>query len=377
MVINKLNGIEDNENKLPTEFIHRSSIDRVEYPKKIYEKLEQNEKEELLDRMQLRDHLEKIFIRDALMFGTDLKLSYAMILRQFSLIGAASAYLYTLEKPIPHRPDEAFPKNRTWRLRSYCKGNEVFSVPEDEQKMTTREVFANKYLSADHQRSFIVADLYAAEYQYGIILIEPHNTDFFSELELTVYILSSAVRTLDILHEQEKLLGKLRTVNLALEKESQIDALTGLYNRRGFYHAIDKLLEQSGDSTEYVICYADMDNLKLVNDRYGHNEGDFALRLVAECMRAVFGENAVIGRLGGDEYAAAAVLEKGADIGEYTDKKSRFADAFNQSGEKPYIFGVSMGILKCRCENGYDLRSALDKADDLLYIQKQKRRKEI
>ncbi len=375
-VINKLNGVPDDMTRFPTEFIRRESVDRAEYRAKQFERISENERQQLRLQSEQRTHTDNIFIRDAMMFTADIKHSYAKAMKQLSLIGAVTGFIYTLEKPLTHRYGEDFPRGQTWLFRSYNYGADTFTVPDGEQLMDIRSVFHNKYLCTNRQHCFVVADLYSADTQYGIALLEPKDTGFFSELELATYILSSAVRTLDILHSQEKLLGRLKTVNMALEKESQIDELTGIYNRRGFYHAADRLFEETGSAGEYLICYADMDNLKLVNDVYGHNEGDFSLRLIAKCLRKVFGESAVIGRLGGDEYAVIApAAERSPE--EYLTEKDSFVAEFNESGAKPYRFGLSMGVLRCGCENGYDLKAALDKADDLLYVQKQKRKKEI
>lgn len=90
---------------------------------------------------------------------------------------------------------------------------------------------------------------------------------------------------------------------------SRIDELTCVYNRRGFYSAASELIKKHGKGREYIICYADMDNLKMVNDRYGHTEGDFSIRSLADCLREIFGDMAVVGRMGGDEFAAVLPAE--------------------------------------------------------------------
>ncbi len=192
------------------------------------------------------------------------------------------------------------------------------------------------------------------------------------------YQLGSAVRTLDIQHRQDRLMAKLHAWNLALENESKIDELTKICNRRGFYVAADRLIsEPANKDCEFVVCFADMDNLKMVNDSYGHIEGDFSLRLTADCLNEVFGEDAVIGRMGGDEFAALAVKHPGLDAQSAEKRRAEFVERFNSSMQKPYIFGVSAGIFECRLENSYDLKADIDKADDLLYIQKSKRKKII
>jgi diguanylate cyclase (GGDEF)-like protein/PAS domain S-box-containing protein len=91
-----------------------------------------------------------------------------------------------------------------------------------------------------------------------------------------------------------------------LQKNANTDSLTGLYNRRYISECIEKLGEVS-----LVIYYLDLDNFKTVNDRYGHQEGDDALTLTADVLRASM-PGGIVSRIGGDEFL---VIE----IGDYTD----------------------------------------------------------
>ena len=373
-VINRLNGIDDRVKRFPTEFIRRGSSSR-EYVFEGYKKLEENEKLALRKMMNDRIHVDNIFVRDAMMFGGELKNSYAKILKQLPLVGAMTAFIYTFDKPVLHRYDENFPKDVNLLFRSYSYGSVTYTLPPAERKVTMNEVFRNRYLCAERQHCFIVADLYTAETQYGIALLEPESPDFFSELELVTYILSSAVRTLDILSKQDALLNELHLKNLALENESKIDSLTGIYNRRGFYLAAEELIEQTGSTREYVICYADMDELKSVNDNYGHQEGDRALKLIAEGLKRIFGNNGVIGRFGGDEFAAVCPKPSGTNLDSYLAAKEKYTEEIHRSGSRQYKLDFSLGLTVAPCENSYDLRAALDRADDLLYAEKSKKKK--
>lgn len=84
------------------------------------------------------------------------------------------------------------------------------------------------------------------------------------------------------------------------------DSLTGLLNRRAFYLHSHKLLEGYGDpDTNLVVAVVDLDRFKQLNDRYGHATGDEALIAVAQTLRDGTSEKAVIGRLGGEEFAVA------------------------------------------------------------------------
>lgn len=359
--------------KVGTRFIKRDSCCRERSSKEGYLSLPDDERELLKKQFDNRIGADNVFVRDVMMLGSDLKNCYADILRPLSIVGGMTGFLYTLSEPCRHLPNEPFPKGLDWMFRAYGYCKNVFTVPENDQRIGLAEAFDNQYLCCNRQKCFIVSDLYSAEMQYGFALIEPKDDSFFSELELITYIFSSAIRTIDILRGQEKLLSELNIRNLALEKESNIDVLTGLYNRRGFLLAADKLISSAKDKS-FAVCYADLDNLKVINDVHGHVEGDFALKLSAECLRSVFGEDAVIGRTGGDEFNAILPCKAADSAEKYAQAVDKYASEFNASGEKPFEFGVSAGIIVCGCENGYDLMAALDKADGLLYAVKQERK---
>ena len=327
--------------------------------------------EDVTKRYRERSHRNNEFIRDALMFGGSLKGNYARTLKKLNSVGSLTGFLYTLEKPITHYYGDAFPRELTWRFRAYSYGTEVFTLPRDQQLMATPKVFDNDQLCVNRQHVFVVADLFSADTQYGIALFEPQDEAFLDELELATYQLSSAVRTLDILGKQEKLLDELHATNLALDRMSKTDELTGAYNRKGFYPAANELIHApQHQGKQFIICFADMDNLKLVNDCYGHVEGDFSLRLIIRCLAEVLGEGAVIGRMGGDEFAAVVPVSSGVTIDVLAERKERFIQRFNESGEKPYRVDMSMGMHQCACADDEALRAALAKADDLLYKEK-------
>jgi two-component system cell cycle response regulator len=91
---------------------------------------------------------------------------------------------------------------------------------------------------------------------------------------------------------------------LRLRSLSLMDELTGLHNRRGFIGLADQRLKlNSREGLRSTLIFIDVDNLKFINDNFGHAEGDFALQQVAALLRECFRESDIIGRLGGDEFS--------------------------------------------------------------------------
>lgn len=86
--------------------------------------------------------------------------------------------------------------------------------------------------------------------------------------------------------------------------KSEIDLLTGLYNRGAGVDKIEALLTQKKQGTFFIM---DIDDFKEINDQYGHTVGDEVLRMVASIVREDFRHDAIVMRMGGDEFAAFSV----------------------------------------------------------------------
>ncbi|WP_429815399.1 diguanylate cyclase [Ensifer sp. B1-9] len=87
------------------------------------------------------------------------------------------------------------------------------------------------------------------------------------------------------------------------QARSEIDLLSGLYNRRGFMDRVIPLLHARETQTPGTLILADLDRFKLVNDTYGHLAGDEVIRHFARVLMDVMPNRAVAGRLGGEEFA--------------------------------------------------------------------------
>lgn len=99
------------------------------------------------------------------------------------------------------------------------------------------------------------------------------------------------------------LMSRVEASRRALEQKSQVDALTGVVNRRGMDFVAQRLFaEAERTGRGFTVMFADMDNFKQVNDRYGHAEGDRVLRQLAHILQSSIRESDVAGRYGGDEF---------------------------------------------------------------------------
>lgn len=151
---------------------------------------------------------------------------------------------------------------------------------------------------------------------------------------------------------------------------SRTDYLTGLPNRHGFFeHAARVLAEQGSDRPISLLAF-DLDHFKTINDRHGHAGGDAVLILFATVMRDTTGPEAMLVRLGGEEFAA---LLPGRDVGaagQIGERiRQRFAEAVSRNDGPGISATVSIGLAETRSGGGA-LSELLSKADGALYRAK-------
>lgn len=92
------------------------------------------------------------------------------------------------------------------------------------------------------------------------------------------------------------------TLSLRLTHQATHDALTGLVNRWEFDRRLHRLLENSAEDSEHVLCYLDIDHFKIVNDTSGHIAGDELLRQLSDIFKKCVRERDTLARIGGDEF---------------------------------------------------------------------------
>ena len=151
------------------------------------------------------------------------------------------------------------------------------------------------------------------------------------------------------------------------------DDLTCLYNRRGFFAAAAQHLKLAQRNDQgALLLFCDVDNLKLINDRFGHREGDLALVRTADALEEAFRDSDVIARLGGDEFtvlAMAASSQNESVILRRLEKKLKKSNA----SESRYELSLSVGMARFDPHHPVALGELMEKADQDMYEQKRKR----
>jgi diguanylate cyclase (GGDEF)-like protein/PAS domain S-box-containing protein len=159
-----------------------------------------------------------------------------------------------------------------------------------------------------------------------------------------------------------------------LRKLSLTDELTNLYNRRGFMTMAEQQIKMANRlNRELILISADLDDLKIINDTYGHQEGDRALIDVAVILKVTFRSSDIIARIGGDEFA---VLQMKNPENYTTVTRDRLQEAIvshNAGTDRPYTLSISLGTEIYDPQEPTPLKQLMSVADQKMYEQKKTR----
>ncbi len=193
-----------------------------------------------------------------------------------------------------------------------------------------------------------------------------------------VEALEAAARQLTGRIELRRTAKRLREANRKLKDLSLTDELTGLFNYRGFLLHSEQQLKQfrtRRSSGSLWVMVADMDDLKTINDRYGHFEGSKAIKQAGEIIVNTFRDADIIARPGGDEFTAMMIntIDEVAD--RLRARLEESLDKYNESSGKPYKIGLSVGLIKVNIDMDLSVDELVQQADEEMYRQKRTRKR--
>ena len=224
--------------------------------------------------------------------------------------------------------------------------------------------------------TYLIHPIFFGHKQYGYIVCKSVSTEYlFTMIYLKAFstIISQAYIYTMQLEENAKLTSEnllLQMDNSELNHISMVDSLTGVLNRRGLMVMGSEAMNLSLKmGTKGVVFFADMDFLKRINDEYGHDMGDLAIKLEAQVLKTVFRQNDIIARFGGDEFAG---IIPGLPI-EHIDKiKAKIKDVsktISTENKLPFEMSISFGAVEFDNEN-HNLETLLNLADKEQYSAK-------
>ncbi len=168
---------------------------------------------------------------------------------------------------------------------------------------------------------------------------------------------------------------ELRQAQEHLQTLSLTDELTGLHNRRGFFTMAARMLRSAPRTgQEFTLLYTDVDDLKTVNDTYGHDAGSALLVATADVLKNTFRAADVVARIGGDEFVALAAISRLGSSVIVERLRTHLANVNARPG-RPHPLSLSFGMAHFDPTGSISLEEVIRQADHAMYEHKRSKRK--
>jgi len=159
-----------------------------------------------------------------------------------------------------------------------------------------------------------------------------------------------------------------------LKKQVVKDDLSNLLNRRGIFNALKNIHKNvKRNKNSFFSCLVDIDNLKKINDNYGHIEGDYVIRIIGKIIKNSLRENDYAGRVGGDEFLFFINDEKSKDIFKIIYRIKENLKIENENNNKDYNISFSYGILRYDSDLYDDIDEYFNEIDKKMYKNKKQK----
>lgn len=242
-----------------------------------------------------------------------------------------------------------------------------------------KETIIPDCILSDHKGNFILMPIFSANKNYGYLVCQLDTLDFATitlALRIITNSISQAFEYTERISENQKLSEEnlqLHQDNSNLDRRAKTDELTRALNRRGFMEqgqqSIDMAIERNLTG---LVFFADLDNLKKINDTYGHETGDLAIKSMTSILEKTLRANDIVARLGGDEFACIAVGMGYDHIDVIRNKINNYCKETMEKHHYAFTLSCSIGIVEFNQDHS-NLKELLQIADERLYTEKRQK----
>jgi len=265
--------------------------------------------------------------------------------------------------PAPVMSNDPIADRSIETLIGFDGDNKITRSPEDNGTILFSDYSSIGNFDFEHERrTLFFIPLYFEDEEAGVLLIS-YETETPVETYETLRInISTAIKGAE-------LVSKIQTLSIT-------DALTGLYNRRGFFQFAFSRLNSLSRNSEAVpiVLIMDLDGLKYINDTYGHKEGDNAIIAFANLLKETLRKDDIIGRHGGDEFVVFSSVRPDESGEQIVNRIKEKLAEYNSTKIHPYDISVSIGSVVLSDTTNECFETALHNADNVLYDEKTEKR---
>lgn len=231
------------------------------------------------------------------------------------------------------------------------------------------------FLNDASDAAYIVSPLFFESQSFGYVVMAFQDNQMAFSFSLVPFIVNITQLLANICDNK-----RTHILTRHLEDLYLRDMLTGLYNRYGFDQHEQALLRELGSYQYLHVLVFDLDELKTINDLFGHEAGDFALKAIGQALLSTAPADAVCSRFGGDEFYCLLPGSNTRQPEEFSNQITQYLDHFNKLSSKPYNVSVSCGYATAetaQCHDSHDVQVLFETADQNMYAFKKSKEKHI
>ena len=290
--------------------------------------------------------------------------------------GIKQCYLCVFDIPVTNLREGSFRLPSKARLiLGYNEGKLT-----NNQYIDTLDILPKEFIYQEKRNDLIFFPLVTGEDYFGYIAWDMNAVDEFiyetfrEQISNTLKIQLLFDERLEAEEQLNLAVIELEKSNGELKNRYVIDELTGIFNRRGFYlHGGNLYKSAAVTGGKAIMCFGDMDDLKKINDTYGHKEGDEAILTTALLIKESFGNDDIVARMGGDEFTIIAANKSTRnETNAIIEGINLNFDRYNQISKKPYKLAISLGFSTYSPDRKLTFEELIEEADKQLYKQKKK-----
>lgn len=233
----------------------------------------------------------------------------------------------------------------------------------------------------DEPAVFIFSPLHFNDHQFGYTVLEYYNKARVYNPEFAIWMrnVNNVFESVRRQIRLEHLNKKLKSMYDTMEKISQIDMLTGALNRNSFNKkSIEMFNRAKEENLDMFVLLSDMNNLKIINDTFGHICGDECIIALAKVLIASCTGNERCFRFGGDEFVILGIGEYNAEsVERLANSIETRINNYNNAIDEQFKISVSIGYSYKSVKNVKSVDSIIASADELMFINKHKYKKRL
>ncbi len=286
------------------------------------------------------------------------------IMKRLRGMNVKSGHLFIFNKPVVYKKDQLPPAPSMLNYAGHFDPYTVKVALRQNGVGIDNENGISSVLTADEHHCYAAFVICSGNRQYGIALYEVSRDDIFFAMLCTLQI-GALFHFRDTFYAAQESIKDAKIKEDILGYVADKDDLTGVLNGVGFMEKLIPLIYDNSQEKGFLI-FADVACMHEINSEYGHEAGDEALRVAAQSIAAILGEETPLARIGDDEFISVILSDNSDIISSIKASIKRVLDEYNANSELNYELEILMDAYPFVCEPGMDAGGLLREAAQVM-----------